>query len=177
MRCQIEGYGDAVGAPGKGLTVERVRLLRRRETGVLADRPRAAGVHRGVRPSQEGLEAGESVGVLQVFDVPRRVEDLDSEAVRRDSGQPIVLVPERRAGGAVPVGQVIGRPQARTGGFVHGVLALIVCHLNSMTRCPTATPSPGLTSSRSTTQSRSALRTFSIFIASITRSASPTLTD
>ena len=177
VRCEIEGHRDAVSARGESLTVESVRLLRRREPGVLADRPRTPRVHRRMRPSQEGLETRQSIGVRQILDVLRGVENLDREAVRRDSSQPVACVPRRRTGGAEPVGQVVGRAKRRAGGFVHGVSALLVSHLNSMTRWPTATLSPGLTSSRSTTQSWSALRTFSIFIASTTRSGSPTLTD
>ena len=176
VRSEVEGHRDAASPGRERLAVERVRLLRRGEPGVLADRPRAPGVHGRVRPSEERLEARQRVRVRQTLDVPGRVERFDRQTVGSGADEPFDGSAERRLSGVLPVGQIVRRTDARAGSVVRGLCALLVCHRNSMTRWPTATLSPGSTRSRSITQSWSALSTFSIFIASITRSGSPTLT-
>jgi hypothetical protein len=50
---QVERNGDPVLAAGEQVPEARVRLFRRGEAGVLADRPRTAAVHVGVRAACE----------------------------------------------------------------------------------------------------------------------------
>ncbi len=77
VRRQVEGDAQALLAGGQVALVEGVRLLGRREAGVLAHGPRPVDVHRRVWAAHEGREAWEGVEVLDTGAVRRRVEWLD----------------------------------------------------------------------------------------------------
>ena len=73
MGRQIEGDRQP-GLPRRQVAaVEGVRLLRRREAGVLPDRPRLPQVHRRVRPAQERRHPGRIVEVLDALEVRGRI--------------------------------------------------------------------------------------------------------
>src|SRR5262249_43119783 len=55
---EVEGDRQAGLATLEQVAVARIRLLRRREPGVLADRPRTPSVHVGIRSAREGELAG-----------------------------------------------------------------------------------------------------------------------
>src|SRR5581483_10099618 len=57
LRRQVEGDGEAVLAAGEQVAEPRVRLFRRGEAGVLADRPGPPAVHVAVRPARERRHA------------------------------------------------------------------------------------------------------------------------
>ena len=57
---EIEGDRQALLPGGEVAAVEGVRILGGREAGILADRPRPAGVHRGIGPARERREAGQA---------------------------------------------------------------------------------------------------------------------
>ena len=67
MGSQVEGDRQAGLAGGQVLAVEGVGFLGGRKAGVLADRPGAAGIHRGFRAAHEGRKAGQVVQMLQFF--------------------------------------------------------------------------------------------------------------
>ena len=62
--------------------VEGVRLLGRGESGVLAHRPRAVGVHGGAGTAHEGRHARQRVQVVKPFEIGGGVEGLDVDPVR-----------------------------------------------------------------------------------------------
>ena len=68
---QVERHRHALPAGGQRLAVEGIGLFGGRKTGVLADRPRAHRVHRGLRAANEGLEARQRVGVAAGPRCPR----------------------------------------------------------------------------------------------------------
>jgi hypothetical protein len=72
VRCEVEGYRNALTAGGKRLAVERIGFLGGRKAGVLADRPRPAHVHRRLRAAHEGLDAGPGIRERQRAPCPRR---------------------------------------------------------------------------------------------------------
>jgi len=75
---EVEGDREALLAGGEIAAIEGVRFLGGRETGVLADRPGTAGIHRGADSAREGGEARQAgIGL----DVVRRVERLDRDAL------------------------------------------------------------------------------------------------
>src|SRR5690606_17235139 len=78
---EIEGDGQALLSRGKISAVEGVRRFRRREAGILPDRPRAAGIHGGPWPAHERLEPWQAVEVVHPFQILRRVERLDVDAL------------------------------------------------------------------------------------------------
>ena len=79
--CQIESHREAL-LPGRQVgAVERVGFFGGRKTGVLANGPGTIGVHRGSRSADEGKEARHRVDLLEAFQVRRRVEGLDLQAV------------------------------------------------------------------------------------------------
>ncbi len=59
MRGKVEGDGEALLAGRKRLAVEGVAFLGGREAGILADRPRPAGIHGRARSAHEGFERPE----------------------------------------------------------------------------------------------------------------------
>ncbi len=80
---QVEGHREAHLARGQVAAVEGVGLLGGREPGVLADRPRPVGVHRGAHAAHERGEAGQGVDLGRVDGghVLGRVEGLDVDAL------------------------------------------------------------------------------------------------
>ncbi len=83
---QIEGDGEPLLPGGEVLPVEGIRFPGGGETGVLADRPGPAGVHRGNRTADVGGKAGEGVYVLHPLEVLGRVKGLDQDPLR---GHPV----------------------------------------------------------------------------------------
>ena len=80
---EVEGDGEAFLAAGEVAAVEGVRLLGRREAGVLADRPGLVDVHRRIGAAHEGRQAGPGVERVEVFEVGGGVARGDVEAFRR----------------------------------------------------------------------------------------------
>ncbi len=99
VRGQVERHADALAAGGERRAVERVGVFGGREAGVLADRPRPDGVHRGLRAAEKGLEAGQRVGVRKAAGVGGGVERLDGEPVGRDPVERVHAAAGRRLGG------------------------------------------------------------------------------
>jgi hypothetical protein len=91
VRGQVKGDRHALAAGGQRLAVESVGFFCCRKACVLADRPGAHSVHRGLRAAQEGLEARQRIGVRQAPRVLGGVQGLDDDAVRRDPVQGIDL--------------------------------------------------------------------------------------
>ena len=137
VRGEVEGHRDALAAGGERLAVERVGFLGGRETRVLADRPRTAHVHRGLRAAHEGLDAGQRVRERQRCRVLGRVERLQRDALGCGSVQRLRRRAAELLGGELlPVGQ-------------RGPLRAVVlfAHLVSPQWCP---PAGGWLSSIST---------------------------
>ena len=85
---EVEGHAHALLAGREVLAVERVRLLGGREAGVLANRPRAVGVHRGPNAAHDTGQCPGSVStVSNVLEVSRGVDRLDRDAFRRVPGE------------------------------------------------------------------------------------------
>ncbi len=82
MGGQIEGDRQALLAGGEVVAEEGVGLFGRREPGVLADGPGAVGVHGGAWAAQIGRHAGQGGGVLEGFEVGRRVQRSYSQSFR-----------------------------------------------------------------------------------------------
>ena len=112
MRGQIEGHADPLAARSQRLAVEGIGFLGSRKTRVLADRPRPACIHGGLRATDERLKTRQGVGVRQVLDVFCRIQRLDSNAVRR---QPVecaqVAILDGFGGGFAPVFETAGGKQ------------------------------------------------------------------
>jgi hypothetical protein len=83
MGGEVEGHRNALLAGRQRLAVEGVGFLRRRETGILADRPRTTGIHGGARAAYEGREARQAVQMRNSFQIVGRVERLDRNAFGR----------------------------------------------------------------------------------------------
>jgi DNA-binding GntR family transcriptional regulator len=66
---EVERHRHALPAGRQRLAVEGVGFFGGGKARVLADRPRAHRIHGGLRAAQEGLEAGQRVGVRQAFGV------------------------------------------------------------------------------------------------------------
>jgi hypothetical protein len=79
---EIEGDGQALLAGGEVAPVEGVGFLRRREAGILPDRPRPPGIHGRLDAAREGREARQLVR-RALRQVVRRVERRDGDALRR----------------------------------------------------------------------------------------------
>src|SRR5690606_15217098 len=77
MGGEVEGDGEALLAGGQIAAVEGVGRHGGREAGLMADRPRPAGIHGGARAAHEGFEVGQRMEVVDPFKVPGRVERLD----------------------------------------------------------------------------------------------------
>ena len=97
---EVEGDGQALLPGGEIGAVEGVGLLRRREAGILPDRPGPVGVHGGARPAQEGRESGQRAQMLHLLEVGGRVERLDGYAFRRRAHQ--ILRPGAPGGPSAP---------------------------------------------------------------------------
>ena len=69
---EVEGHRQPHLAGGEVGAVEGVRLLGGGEAGVLADRPRPVGVHRGPDAADERVEAGERADGLEALEVGSR---------------------------------------------------------------------------------------------------------
>ena len=95
---QVKRDRHALPARSQGLAVEGVGFFGGGETGVLADGPGAHCIHGGLRAAQEGLEAGQRVGVRQVFGVCRGVERFDGDAIGSDPVQRIDIATGGRFG-------------------------------------------------------------------------------
>jgi hypothetical protein len=117
---QVEGDRHALAAGGERLAVEGVGRFGGGEAGVLADGPRLDRVHGGLRAAQEGLEAGQRVGVLQAFGVGLGVQRLDREAFGRDPVQLVEVAPRRLLGGSLFPGLDVGLGIDGIVGFRHG---------------------------------------------------------
>jgi hypothetical protein len=85
---EVEGDRHALAAGGERLAVEGVGGLGGGEAGVLADGPRLDRIHGGLRAAQEGLEAGQRVGVREAFGVGPGVQRLDGQAFGGDPVEP-----------------------------------------------------------------------------------------
>ena len=111
---EVEGHRHALLAGGQVAPVEGVALLGGGEAGVLADRPRPAGVHRGPRRrARTGRSPGSAAEVLDAVEVVLGVERLDGDALGG--------VPDRACRGRRPSGPCRRAPASRPRGSVPGV--------------------------------------------------------
>ena len=83
VRGEVEGHRQAHLPGGEVGPVEGVRLLGGGEAGVLADRPRPVGVHRGPHAPEERVEPGQRVDGLEPLEVGGGVERLHRDALGR----------------------------------------------------------------------------------------------
>src|SRR3569623_1178683 len=145
---EIEGDAEAFLSGGEVLAVEGVGLTRRREAGVLPDSPRAVGVHGGAHTACVGGGARDA----DVAGIVGEVGGLDREAA--------IIAIERVDG------RVLELARGELGPFGEGRAASHQTASNSRITSSTASTAPGLTRILLTRDRRSALRTFSIFMAS-----------
>ena len=87
MGGEIEGDREALLAGGNVAPVERIRLFRRREPGVLADGPRLRHVHCRVRPAQIGRNAWVSLDMAETGRVLAGVNRSHVDALRCRPGR------------------------------------------------------------------------------------------
>ena len=92
VRGQVERDRQALLPHREVAPVERVRLGRGREAGVLPDRPRLVDVHRRVRPAQVRRDPRVGVQEVQPVQVGRRVHRRHGDALGR---LPLVLAPQQ----------------------------------------------------------------------------------
>ena len=78
---EIEGDGEALLAGREVAAVEGIGGFRRREAGILADRPGAPRIHGGARAAHEGRKSRQAVEVVDPFEILRRIERLDVDAL------------------------------------------------------------------------------------------------
>ena len=104
---EIEGDGQAFLTGGEIAAVEGVGILGGRETGVLADGPRPAGVHGGVGAAVERRQSGQILEVLETLEIRRVVQRFDRDAL---GGLPDQLL--RLAAGGDPDRVRPGAPRA-----------------------------------------------------------------
>ena len=88
VRSKVECHRQTFLACGEVAAVECVRLLGRRESGILADRPRTHDVHRRVGAAQERSYTRSIVQVLHAFQIGCRIVDLDGYSL---GSQPVLL--------------------------------------------------------------------------------------
>ena len=100
---QVERHGQALLAGGEVAAVEGVRLGGGGEPGVLADRPRPAGVHRRIGAADERRQPGPRVEHGQAVDVRRRVPAVQGDALGRLVTRPVARAVGPRRRGAAPV--------------------------------------------------------------------------
>ncbi len=114
---QVEGDREPLLPGGEVAPVEGVRLLRRREPGVLAHRPGLGDVHRRVRPAQERRQTGQRREEVQALGVGRGVERLDGDPLRGLPEQVLGPLPGGGLEGLVPrpVARPLGRPELDVG--------------------------------------------------------------
>ena len=104
MRGQIERDRQAL-LPGRQIAaIEGVGFFRRREARILADRPGAPGIHRGIGPARIGFEARQA-RVDRVF---AGVERFDGDALGRHPRQIAALHLLVGAGFPVVIGRFVG---------------------------------------------------------------------
>ena len=103
VRRQVEGDGEALLARGQVAPVEGVALLGRGEAGVLAHRPGARDVHRGVGPPQEGRQPRLVEGQMGKVPALRlRVEGWDVDLLHRSGRHRLGRRPRLRLEVAAP---------------------------------------------------------------------------
>ena len=87
MRGEIESDRKALLAAREIAPVKCIRFFRRREPGILPDRPWPSGIHRRLRAAGVGRKTRQRVGVIslrrQPLQIVGRVERLDVDAFRR----------------------------------------------------------------------------------------------
>src|SRR5690625_897856 len=81
MRCEIESDGEALLAGGEVPPIKGVRLLGRREARVLADRPGALDIHRGVGAAEIGRLAGDGAEMRDIREIVLGEEALYGDAL------------------------------------------------------------------------------------------------
>ena len=96
MGGQVEGHRKALLSGGEVAAVESVGFLGGGEAGVLANGPRLQGVHGGVRPAQEGRDAGGVVQVLHGARGRRRCRRLHGDVLDRHPGRSAGVAARRR---------------------------------------------------------------------------------
>jgi hypothetical protein len=111
MGGEVEGDGEPHLPRLQILAIEAVRILGGREAGILADRPRAVGIHRRPRPAQIGREAGHRAGEREPFEIGLGVERLDGDAFEGLAGErlPGRLAAELLGGERPPLLKRLGR--------------------------------------------------------------------
>ena len=155
MGGQIESDRQPLLALFQRLPIEGVAFARRGKAGILADGPGAVGVHGRTYAAGERLDAGDFRVVAEINRLHLDPTIVAGERAERDIAQFLL-----RKGG--PVGKI--------GLVVHQTAS------NSMMTSSTASMVPGTTRSLLTRARFSALRTFSIFIASTIASVCPSST-
>ena len=83
VRGEVERHRQTLLACGEVAAVEGVGLFGGRESGVLADGPRAHHVHRGIGTAQERGDTRRIVQVLHAFEVFDRIGALDGDLLGR----------------------------------------------------------------------------------------------
>ena len=78
---EIKRHAHTLPARRQSLAIKRVGRLGGRKPGVLANRPRAHGIHRGLRAAHIGRKAGQSIRVLKAFQIGSGIERLDVQAL------------------------------------------------------------------------------------------------
>src|SRR5690606_5895281 len=80
---KIKGDRKTLLASGKVAPVKSVRFLGGRETGILANRPRAVGIHGGAYAALERRNARQIVRKIEIRDVGRGIKRLDRDSFGR----------------------------------------------------------------------------------------------
>ena len=83
VRCQIEGHRNALLPRRQRLAVKRVGFLRRREAGILPDRPRTARIHRRLHAARKGCQPGHLAHLGQARHIGGGVKGLDLNPFQR----------------------------------------------------------------------------------------------
>src|SRR5271170_1245080 len=94
---KVEGDRQALLTSREVAPVEGVGIFRRREAGILPDRPRLGDVHGRVWAAQERRDAGISVEAVEAGKVGGGIDTFDRNAFRRQPG----LSLRRSRGGGV----------------------------------------------------------------------------
>ena len=98
---QVKCHRHALPPCGQGLSIKRVRFLRRRKTSVLPNGPRSDGIHGGLGAAHIRGKPRQGVGMGQALHVFGRVQGLDRDAI---GGAPIQIFQAaagRRFGGGL----------------------------------------------------------------------------
>ena len=100
MGREVEGDREAL-LPGREIAaVEGVRILGRREAGILPDRPGLVDVHGRVGAAQVGRQAREGVEEVDAVAVLGAVARLDRDALGREPGLALSLTRVLQGSGA-----------------------------------------------------------------------------